>query len=215
LSSSRNSYMSNIPNTTIFPNYLLIGLPGFINFGSWAFSKSRVPSSADPLGMPMSTVAACDLGRRQGLEAESQEGCKARGSLWAQYFGRREVRKLQPMLVREVAGDQNSDEQLLSKEFLPSHAGELRWSRTPLQSSPYSPTSPASPMVVAQDDSRATPTRRRASLRTPCSPPRKGLLLSESQRGRVSPDLEKNAAACLHRQCSGCFNRGTEHFLIC
>ena len=35
---------------------MLIGLPSFINFGSWAFSKSWVPYSAGPWGMPMSVA---------------------------------------------------------------------------------------------------------------------------------------------------------------
>ena len=44
------------PNTTLAFLNNNLGFRFFLSFGSWAFSKPRVPSSAGPLGMPMSVA---------------------------------------------------------------------------------------------------------------------------------------------------------------
>jgi hypothetical protein len=43
-----------LPNTTLAFLNNILGFRIFLFFESWAFSKPWVPSSADPLGMPMS-----------------------------------------------------------------------------------------------------------------------------------------------------------------
>jgi hypothetical protein len=48
-----------IPNLSLFSISILIGLPSFIIFGSWAFNYPWVPYPAGPSGMPMSAGANC------------------------------------------------------------------------------------------------------------------------------------------------------------
>jgi hypothetical protein len=43
-----------IPNISLLPISMLIGLPSSTIFGSWASNYPRVPYSAGPSGMPMS-----------------------------------------------------------------------------------------------------------------------------------------------------------------